>query len=259
MTLLEITSISKSFGGVKAVDNVTLSVAKGQIFSVIGPNGAGKTTLFNILTGVYKPDSGSTLLDGKKISGLKPERIVRQGVARTFQNIRLFGAMTTFENVLVGNHIHVRYSYADALLRTPRFYRAEKQGKARVMELLAYMGLQDRASELARNLSYGEQRKLEIARALAAGPSLLLLDEPAAGMNPQETRELKDLIRRLRDDFKLTILLIEHHMQVVMAISDRIAVLDYGTTIAEGAPAEIRRDPAVIKAYLGESAVKEFT
>ncbi len=259
MTLLEITSISKSFGGLKAVDNVTLSVAKGQIFSVIGPNGAGKTTLFNILTGVYKPDSGSTLLDGKKISGLKPERIVRQGVARTFQNIRLFGAMTTFENVLVGNHIHVRYSYADALLRTPRFYRAEKQGKARVMELLAYMGLQDRASELARNLSYGEQRKLEIARALAAGPSLLLLDEPAAGMNPQETRELKDLIRRLRDDFKLTILLIEHHMQVVMAISDRIAVLDYGTTIAEGAPAEIRRDPAVIKAYLGESAVKEFT
>ncbi|MFH0907448.1 MAG: ABC transporter ATP-binding protein [bacterium] len=256
--MLKIQSISKRFGGLLALNNVALAVNEGEIFSVIGPNGAGKTTLFNVLTGVYKPDGGRIIFAGADLTGLSPERVAVRGVARTFQNIRLFGAMTVFENLLVGQHAHIRYAYVDALLRTPRFFRQERAARTRAMELLEYMGLKDHAFELARNLAYGDQRRLEIARALAVQPKLLLLDEPAAGMNPHETNELKDLIVRIRNERHVTILLIEHHMQVVMAISDRIAVLDYGSKIEEGTPEEIRKSPQVIEAYLGKGALETF-
>lgn len=253
--ILRVTNLTKRFGGLLAVNDVSFDVEAGHIFSLIGPNGAGKTTLFNMLTGVYRPDSGLVTFQEKRISGLAPHHIAKRGIARTFQNIRLFGAMTVYENVLVGQHSHIRYNYLDAIFSTPRQAHAEKRAQREAEALLEYMGLRDRAHELAHHLPYGAQRRLEIARALALRPKLLLLDEPAAGMNPQEIEELKRVIRSLRDDRGITLLLIEHHMKVVMEISDHVVVLDYGKKIAEGAPEAVRKAPAVVEAYLGKGAV----
>jgi branched-chain amino acid transport system ATP-binding protein len=255
MSLLEINNVTKRFGGVCALHGVSLDIAEGQIVSIIGPNGAGKTTLFNVLTGVYAPEDGRVRVAGRETTRLPPNQIARRGIGRTFQNIRLFGAMTVFENVLVGEHPHVRYSYWDALLRTPRFFRQERAAWDRARQHLAFVGLQDRAEELARSLPYGEQRRLELARALALRPRLLLLDEPGAGLNPREIQDLQRLIRRIRDERQVTIALIEHHMKLVMDISDRIAVLDYGTKLCEGTPDEVRNNPQVIEAYLGRGAL----
>jgi branched-chain amino acid transport system ATP-binding protein len=251
VSLLEIRNISLHFDGLVAVDNVSLHVDEGEIISVIGPNGAGKTTVFNILTGVYKATSGEVIFNGQPIHGLDPRRIVELGIARTFQNIRLFKDMRVIENVLVGDHKNIGYNFFDLIFKTPRYRKEERKSHQKALDILESIGLAGHAEKYAKNLPYGLQRRLEIARAMATGTRFLILDEPAAGMNPQESGDLLDFIRKLRSG-GLTILLIEHDMSVVMNISDRVYVLDHGKLIAEGAPGEIVADKNVIEAYLGQ-------
>ena len=251
--LLEVDNVSLRFGGVLALDQVSFTLREGEIFGLIGPNGAGKTTCFNAMTGVYRPSGGEIRFRGDVVTGRKKHEITRMGIARTFQNIRLFPEMTALENVMVGADAHHQTSVVSALLRLPRFWREEREGRETSMELLRFVGIEHRYGNVSRNLSYGEQRRLEIARALATRPKLICLDEPAAGFNPTEKEDLLGLIRKIRDT-GVTVLLIEHDMRLVMGVCDRIVVLEFGRKIAEGAPTEVRDDPAVVAAYLGVPA-----